>query len=129
MLWNVAFPGSVMILKLIFKLLIENKLKAVDLAKAILAFPIDIAFLSFSFGAGLLYMRPLGTLSQDDPQKMSAIIVITIILLAITTFLSRKSDNSFTLSKFGTSFFYVLLAYALSAGAFWGALHIKALAT
>jgi hypothetical protein len=128
MLWNIAFPGSVMVLKLLFKMLIEQKLKPVDVAKAILAFPIDIAFLSFSFGAAFLYSRPITALTQDDPQKMASIIVGTIVLLAITTLFSRKSDDSFNVSKFGKAFLYVVFAYVLSAGAFWGALHIKALA-
>jgi hypothetical protein len=56
-MWDLAFPGTVMVLKLLFKLFIEQQVKAVDIAKAILAFPIDIAFLSFSFGAAIIYAK------------------------------------------------------------------------
>jgi hypothetical protein len=106
MFWEVAFPGSVMLLKLVFKITIEQQLKPVDVAKAILAFPIDIAFLSFSFGAAILYARPIATMRQDTPRDMAMMIVVAVALLVITTTFAKKSDASFTLSHFGMMFLH-----------------------
>jgi hypothetical protein len=120
MLWEIAFPGSVMILKLVFKIVIEQQLKAVDVTKALLAFPIDIAFLSFSFGAAMLYARPVGSIA------VGTILTFAIALLAVTTVFAKKSDQSFTLSKFGMTFVHVIVAYVLSFVAFWCAVNAGA---
>jgi len=64
MLIDMAFPGSVMLLKLFFKILIEQEAKLVDFFNAFLNFPIDIAFLSFSFSAALLY-APSGKIQRQ----------------------------------------------------------------
>jgi hypothetical protein len=126
-MWELAFPGSVMLLKLLFKITIEQQLKAVDLTKAIIAFPIDIAFLSFSFGAAILYSRPTSGMRADSLRDMFVALVVAVILLLITTVFSKKSDTAFTTYKKGMTFLHVLVAYLFSFGAMWGALHVGAL--
>jgi hypothetical protein len=127
MMWDIAFPGTVMLLKLVFKITIEQQIKPVDVAKAVLAFPIDIAFLAFSFGAALLYARPLGVMHTNGIRQMFVALVVAIILLVITTVFSKKSDNAFTLEKFKMTFLHVLVAYVLSFVAVWGAMNVGTL--
>jgi hypothetical protein len=102
-------------------------MKPVDVAKAILAFPIDIAFLSFSFGAAaLLYARPPGTIRDGTIREMFTALVAAVVLIAITTAFSKKSDNAFTIDRFKMMFLHVLVAYILSLVTLWGALNVHA---
>lgn len=126
-MWDLAFPGTVMVLKLLFKLFIEQSVKPVDIAKAILAFPIDIAFLSFSFGAAILYAKPPSSIQIGTIREMFVVLLIAIIALMIITVLAKKSDAAFTLNKYALMFLLVILAYLASMAAIWGALSIGAI--
>ena len=126
-MWDLAFPGTVMVLKLLFKLFIEQQVKPVDIAKAILAFPIDIAFLAFSFGAALLYAKPPSSIHIGTIREMFVILLLAVMILMICTVLAKKSDAAFTLNKFALMFLLVILAYLASMVAVWGALNIGAI--
>ncbi|MCA6120346.1 hypothetical protein J6500_00280 [Bradyrhizobium sp. WSM 1704] len=116
-----------MVLKLLFKLFIEQQVKPVDVAKAILAFPIDIAFLSFSFGAAILYAKPPSTIHTGTVREMFVVLLLSIMVLMLCTVLAKKSDMAFTLNKFAMMFLLVILAYVVSIVAVWGALNVGAI--
>jgi hypothetical protein len=122
-MWDIAFPGTVLLLKLVFKTVIEQQMKPVDVAKAMLAFPIDIAFLAFSFGAAILYSRPPAQIANGTLRDMFIAIVAAIILLASTTAFSKKSGEAFTRERFVMTFVHIIPAYALSLLTLWAALH------
>jgi hypothetical protein len=126
MWWAIAFPGTVMLLKLLFKLTIEQEIGAVDVAKALLAFPVDIAFLSFSFGAALLYARPVSELHDSTLRQMFVALVIAIVLLVCTTLFSKKSDKAFTREQFIRTSIHILIAYLFSIAALVGAMNVSA---
>jgi hypothetical protein len=128
MTWGgIVFPGTVLLLKLAFKLTIEQELDAVDVAKALLSFPVDIAFLSFSFGAALLYAKPVSEMHDGTVRNMFVALILAVILLVCTTVFSKKSDKAFTLERFWKSGFLVFVSYVFSFLALFGAMNVGAI--
>jgi hypothetical protein len=99
MVTDLTFPGSVMLLKLVFKTTIEQEVKYVDVFKAFLNFPIDIAFLSFSFGSAVLYGLPLTSMRADTVKTILTFVIACIVVSGIITLLCKKSDKAFTKDK------------------------------
>lgn len=122
-MWDIAFPGTVMMLKLVFKLTIEQQMKPVDVAKAVLAFPIDMAFLSFSFAAAIVYSREDEVLHDLTLRGTIALVISSVIVLLLTTTFAKKSDAAFTLNRFVWMFCHVICAYVFSITAMLCALH------
>jgi nitric oxide reductase large subunit len=95
MVADYALPGSVIALKFLFRLSIGQQVTRVELFKAMLAFPVDLAFLAISFAAIILpYMqaRPENPLSTKDVMFW----FLTYIVAAfVVTILTRHSDKAF----------------------------------
>lgn len=123
-MWDVAFPGTVMVLKLFFKICVEQQVKYVDVAKALLAFPVDIAFLSLSFGSAVLYAREPAGFQPETVRSMFTILLIALVLIFVVTVVTKKSDRAFTSDSYILTFVLFAAAYSLSALTFWGALNL-----
>lgn len=126
-MWDIAFPGTVMVLKLFFKVCVEQQVKYLDVAKAVLAFPIDIAFLSLSFGAALLYSRPPSVLQDHTIRSMFIALFLTLVLVLLITVLAKKSDAAYNRARYFWTFGFFFVAYVLAAVTVWGALNVGAL--
>lgn len=108
---DLALPGSVLLLKAISKLFIEQEVRAVDLFRAALSFPTDIAFLSFSFGAAVLYgLDPSGQARVGGQMLVLFAVLCTTILLLVTA-LTKKSDRSFTADRNGECLMFAAVSY------------------
>jgi len=97
--WDFALPGVIILLKFGLKIATDQETNGADTLKAILVFPVDIAFLSLSYGSAVLYTAH-GTGGLTVPIKAT----ITIIFMAITLLipviiLTKKSERAFVLSK------------------------------
>jgi hypothetical protein len=109
-----ALPGSVIALKFLFRLSVGQEVKKVDLFKAILNFPVDLAFLAVSFAAIILpYMqsRPVNPISTKEVMLWFALYIVAAFVVTIFT---KSSDKAFVLEKNGVAFLFSLPAYFLS---------------
>lgn len=111
---DIAFPGIVMLLKLVSRLFVEREVSFMDAMKALVLFPIDIMFLAFSFGAAILYATPPEAIQVGSIRTMfSFLIGCTIIAILITAF-CRKSDKALDQKKFGWTIGFSAVTYMVS---------------
>ncbi len=116
---DLAFPGSVIILKFIVKLMVDQQVNGVDFLRSLLLLPIDISFLSMSFGAAVL--RNVGASERRlNSTAIFAFAVACISVAIFTTFLSKRSERAFGSDKTWTALGYAALGYVVSVGALFG---------
>lgn len=101
-------------LKFIVKLVVDQQISKVDAMKAFLAFPIDVAFLSMSFGAAVLagLGKPGGRTISATGVLVFAVACITVAI--ITTMFCKRSDRAFDLDKTWPVVGWGFLSYAMS---------------
>jgi hypothetical protein len=95
MIADYVLPGSVIALKFLFRLFIGQQVTKTEVFKAILSFPVDLAFLAVSFSAIILpgmQTRPTNPLSTKDVMYL---FVVYIVIAFVVTAFSRHSDNAF----------------------------------
>jgi hypothetical protein len=88
-------PAGVIALKFLMKITVEQEVNRIEVTKALLAFPIDLTFLSLTFGVAmivLLQSRPRDSI----PTELALLIFVGYIIAALlVTVFSRKSDKAF----------------------------------
>lgn len=95
-----VLPGSVILLKFGLKLSTDQETNTADTLKALMVFPVDIAFLSLSYGSAILYST-LSTQSSILPVKaVLATAFLAIALLLPVIVISKKSERAFIKEKF-----------------------------
>lgn len=123
---ELAFPGTIMLLKFVSKILIEQEVRAVDFFKALLSFPIDIAFLSLSFGSAVL-LSILGKSPVEAVGKtILSFVLACLIFSLITIMFCRKSDRAFTNERNIATVVFAFLGYLLSALVLLGSVEMGA---
>ena len=118
--WDFALPGSIIVLKFGLKMTTDQETNGADTLKALLAFPVDIAFLSLSYGSAVLYTAQN---ASNEPASVKAILTVAFVaiaLLLIVLVLSKKSERALVLAQ-------TKLAGWLSVGGYFLALMITAL--
>lgn len=93
------FPCSIIVLKLLLKLFVGQDANRVDVYKALLAFPIDAAFLSVSYASAILL-----AITNAQPNSMPvvtswAIFSFGMCMLIPVIALCRKSEKAFITDK------------------------------
>jgi hypothetical protein len=111
---DIAFPGFVMLLKLVSKLFIEREVTIMDTLKAMIVFPIDIIFLAFSFGAAILYATPAQLIGPGSLKKMLAIVVACTVVAVLITALCRKGDKALDEKKYKLTITWAIPTYLAS---------------
>ena len=96
---NYLFPGTIILLKFMLKLFVEQETNKVDLYKALLAFPVDAAFLSVSFASAVLV-----TITKANPNVIPlyeswGIFAFGLCILIPVIVLCRKSERAFIKEK------------------------------
>jgi len=122
MLVDSLLPGTVLALKLLFKLTMEQQFSRLEFMKALLNFPVDIAFLSFSFGAAVL----LKSQGQGVTPSLVGVIAFPIIcttLAGVVVVLCRKSDRAFVAERNLLAILFATIGYAVSLAVTFFALH------
>jgi hypothetical protein len=114
MLGELGFPGSVMLIKLLFKMFIEQEVRRVDCLKAILNFPVDIAFLSLSFGSAILLAAEARSTVSSAGKTLLAFVVAALILSFLVTVMCKRSDRAFTADRNRASVGWAFLGYFLA---------------
>lgn len=89
-------PGSVLILKFMFKLFVGHSPRLTDWLKALITFPVDMTFLGFSFGAATVThagrAAPAG-------KALVVIVLVGVICAIATTVVARSAEHQLDLSR------------------------------
>jgi hypothetical protein len=88
-------PAGVIVLKFIMKVAVEQEVNRIDFVRATLIFPIDIAFLSLSFGVAIVTFMQLRDQAVMPTEDVLLVFVGYVITTFIVTVLSKKSDKAF----------------------------------
>lgn len=118
--WDYLLPGSVIMLKFGLRVTTDQETNGADTLKAILVFPVDIAFLSLSYGSAILYSAQTSQASALPVKGVITIVFVAIALLLPIIVVSKKSERALILAKTGK-------ATALSALGYFMALSITAM--
>lgn len=109
-----AFPSTVVLLKFILKLALEDRVNKVDTAKALLGFPIDLAYLAISFLAVILSHVQANGEHHASVRLALAIFVAYVAGAALVTIFSKKSERAFIEEKNLKSFGLIVPAYLIA---------------
>lgn len=114
MIADYVFPGSILFLKFMFKLFVDQKPKLLDAYRAFLSFPIDITFLSLSFGVATLgHLEPSKNTTPNFKMVIS-FVIISIIIAFLSTKISNYANGVLDKSCYVKSFFVGALGYIIS---------------
>ena len=119
-------PGSVLLLKFLFRLLVDQSPRLVDFFKALIAFPVDMTFLAFSFGAATLVHASAG--KESNVRMIITFVVGAVIAALVTTKLSRASDAALDRSRVVAASSITALGYAAALTVLYFSLTIGAAA-
>ncbi|MBB3474259.1 hypothetical protein [Sphingomonas sp. BK345] len=125
MLAAYGLPGCVLILKLLFKIFVDQKPRWVDAFRALLAFPVDVTFLSFSYGAATMALISAARGVQPDAKNVMTLTVAVIIFAILTTKIVKFSDASLDEEKYVLVGLSAVCAYAAAFFVLYFALHCE----
>jgi hypothetical protein len=74
MVSDYLFPAVVILLKFVYKLAIGRSVSGVDFFRALLNFPIDLAFLALSFAAAICLRLDLACLRGDEQRALGDVL-------------------------------------------------------
>jgi hypothetical protein len=123
---ELAFPGTIMLLKFVSKIVIEQEVRVVDFFKALLSFPIDIAFLSLSFGSAVLLSILAKSPVETVGKEILAIVIGCLIFSLITIMFCKESDRAFTNERNIATVVFAFLGYLLSSLVLLGSVEMGA---
>ena len=113
-IWDFALPGSIIMLKFGLKMTTDQETNGADTLKALLIFPVDIAFLSLSYGSAVLYTAQN---ASDEAAPVKAILTVAFIAIALllpVIVLTKKSERALVLSKTKLAGWLSVLGYFLA---------------
>lgn len=77
------------------KLLVDQEAGRVEMARAGLSFPVDIAFLSFTFGSAILYNREALSSEHTPAKEVATFMSVAFLSALIVIWFCRRSDKSY----------------------------------
>lgn len=110
-------PGTVIALKLFFRLFVGQTVNRVEAARVVLAFPIDLAFLAVSFAAVFLGHLQVKTQNPLSTSSVLGLFLLYVIVAGCVTLFSKKSDCAFILDDHLITVVWMIPAYFLSLAA------------
>lgn len=116
MLSDYLLPGSIIILKFGLRMTTESETNSVDTLRALTLFPIDVAFLSLSYGSAILYTRSGIEASPSTVKAILTTAFLAIALLLPVIVIAKKAERALVLSKFRRSFALSVIGYILAFG-------------
>lgn len=99
LIWDYLLPGSVIMLKFGLRMTTDQETNGVDTLKAIMVFPVDIAFLSLSYGSAILYSGQIQSASPAPVKAILSAAFIAVALLLPVIVVAKKSERALVLSK------------------------------
>jgi hypothetical protein len=101
MVSDYLFPAVVILLKFVYKLAIGRSVSGVDFFRALLNFPIDLAFLALSFAAVILSYFQTVWIHPLSMKDSLTVFLAYVALSALVTFFVRNSENNFDIDRNG----------------------------
>jgi hypothetical protein len=108
------FPCSVLAVKFLFRLAAGQHVSRVVLVRAILSFPVDLAFLALSFLAVLLTYLQARAPFPLSTKDILGVFLVSIVAAFLVQLFARKSDDQYTLEKYFASVCWMIPAYLIS---------------
>jgi hypothetical protein len=119
------FAILLVVFKLILKLSTARSMNRVDIFKAALNFPLDLAFLGLSFG--VVYIFSMQT-KQSPPASTEAVITaffLYIVFASIVALVCRRSDALFNRDENGSPVVWATVNYLLTFGVLGYSIYIQ----
>jgi hypothetical protein len=113
-IWDYMLPGSIIMLKFGLRMTTDQETNGVDTLKAIMVFPVDIAFLSLSYGSAILYSGQMHSTAPTPVKAILSAAFIAVALLIPVIVVARKSERALILSKTKTAAGLSTLGYLLA---------------
>jgi hypothetical protein len=107
---DIFLPAAILVVKFLCRLFIGRDVEDVEYFQALLAFPTDIAFLSFSYGAASLASKH----SENSEKAVFAFALWILIATIVCMVLSRRSDKAFSKDQNIFCFFIGFANYAVA---------------
>jgi hypothetical protein len=107
-------PGTVVLLKLFFRLFVGHSASRIEIAKAALAFPIDLAFLAISFSAVFLGYMQSRAVSPLSTGATLGIFVLYILAGGTVALFVKKADGAFVMDRHLIMIAWNIPAYFIS---------------
>lgn len=106
-------PGTVILFKSVLRLMIDRQVTSINFAKAFLSFPVDLTFLSLSYGvASIVSAQQRGA---NWPITVTlAVIMLYALVGVLTIFVCSKSDRAFDAERNVFTAATCFLAYAVA---------------
>jgi hypothetical protein len=122
---DLVLPGSITALKFCVKLAVDQQFDGIDLMKAALALPVDIAFLGMAFGIAVLaHSQSSGVARAVDVKVVMALTVTGLLFSLLVTICSKRSDRAFDANRTWSYIMWTFLSYAVSFATAWGSLSL-----
>lgn len=115
MVGEYVLPGSLVLLKLGMRLFLDQEVTRVDATKAAMAFPVDLAFLAFTFGAAGMVAAAQQAADPIDMKSAAAFMVSCALLGGAVIVLCKRSDKAFMREKNVAAGVLTGLSYTASA--------------
>ncbi|WP_417612753.1 hypothetical protein [Parasphingorhabdus sp.] len=114
LIWDYLLPGSIIMLKFGLRMTTDQETNGADTLKAIMVFPVDIAFLSLSYGSAILYTSEISTATTIPVKAVLTTAFIAIALLLPVIVVSKKSERALVLAKTKKASLLAALGYFLA---------------
>lgn len=114
MIGEFVLPSSLIIMKFGLRLFLDQEVKTVDLMRAFIMFPVDLAFLAFSFAAASMLAAAHYASGSIDLKTMLAFMFACVALSFIVIVCCKKSDRAFVIEKNGIAIAFLAPAYVLA---------------
>jgi len=105
------------------KLFVDQQVRGIDLLRAFLMFPIDLAFLALSFGVAVFSYVQTKNNTAVNSEGLLVIFVVFVIANLIVIAVAKKSDKAFVEERKGWMVALVVPGYVISlsimAACFW----------
>lgn len=99
MISDFAFPGTLLIMKFGFRVVVHREFSRVELFRTGLLFPIDVIFLAFTFCSAVLVNMQKKGHQISDVKSLMMIFCWLVIATFITIVLSRDAEKQFDIGK------------------------------
>lgn len=114
-----VFPGTVVLLKLAFRVAVGRSFAWLHVGRSLLAFPVDLSFLGLSFAAiSMSQVKDIGT--DLGIREVAAIFFACIISLVVQQVLSLSAENMLDQERYVSMGLLGTLGYILAGGVLLG---------
>lgn len=119
------FPGTVLLLKLGFKIFVDQRFKWLTAARSLCVFSADLAFLCLSFGAITLSQAQKSSEHSAEAKLVMGLFALSVIALFGVTAVSRAINDAFDDEKYWLVIGLSAFGYMIALGVLWASVGIS----